>query len=72
MEVLKRSRAGETAKKITDSVGIGKTQIQNIIRDEERINKRWNEGESRSILRQVGNVKVFFDKRFLRIELSDI
>ena len=26
----------------------------------------------RSTLRQVGNVKVFFDKRFLRIELSDI
>lgn len=44
--VIKRSDQGETAIEIANSLGVGKTQIQTIIKEKEVILRRWYGGES--------------------------
>lgn len=46
MKVIERSRKGESAISIARSMSVGKTQIQNIIRDQDSIVKRWESGEN--------------------------
>jgi hypothetical protein len=56
VKVVSRHQKGETAIAIASSMSVGKTQVQQIIRDKETILKRWEEGESGS--RKIGKVKV--------------
>jgi hypothetical protein len=56
VKVVSRRQKGETAIAIASSMSVGKTQVQQIIRDKETILKRWEEGESGS--RKIGKVKV--------------
>lgn len=46
IRVIKFSNKGESARKIALSIGVGKTQIQSIIREKESILKEWKSGES--------------------------
>ncbi|KAK7099553.1 hypothetical protein V1264_003680 [Littorina saxatilis] len=46
MEVVKRSRKGETAISIARSFEVGKTQIQSIVSDQENVVNRWETGEN--------------------------
>lgn len=46
IKVLKRHGNGEKAITIARSLGVGKTQIQSIIKDKEDILKRWQAGEN--------------------------
>ena len=43
--VVKRSKAGETATSIGNSLKVGKTQIQGIMKDKEAILEKWEQGE---------------------------
>ena len=45
VRVVQRSEKGETAIKIARDLCVGKTQIQNVIRDQESIMKKWESGE---------------------------
>jgi hypothetical protein len=56
VKVVSRHQKGETAIAIASSMSVGKTQVQQIIRDKETILKRWEEGESGS--RKIGKAKV--------------
>lgn len=46
MEVVKRSRKGETAISIARAFEVGKTQIQSIVNDQENVVDRWENGEN--------------------------
>jgi transcriptional regulator with XRE-family HTH domain len=46
LDVVKRSRKGETAIAIARSLGVGKTQIQSIVNDQANIVDRWENGEN--------------------------
>ncbi len=46
VEVVKRSKSGESAISIAKSLGVGKTQVQNIIKEKESVLARWEQGES--------------------------
>jgi hypothetical protein len=48
VKVVSRRQKGETAIAIASSMSVGKTQVQQVIRDKETILKRWEEGESGS------------------------
>ena len=48
MTVIKHSEGGMTAIAISDFVGCGKTQIQNIIKKKDDIKALWNRGEGRA------------------------
>ena len=43
--VLKKIDSGQSRRRIASELGIGKTQIQRIVRDREDITKRWKAGE---------------------------
>ena len=45
--MIDRSERGETAISIVTSLQVGKTQIQNIIKDKDSIKARWEAAESR-------------------------
>jgi hypothetical protein len=46
VNVVNRNKKGETAIAIAKSLGVGKTQIQGIIRDKDDILKRWESGDN--------------------------
>lgn len=46
VEVIERSEKGELARLIAKRIGIGKTQIQSIIRDKEKVMSSWRLGVS--------------------------
>ena len=48
MKVVQRNEKGESCIAIAKSLGVGKTQIQYIVRDKEAIKARWEAGENRS------------------------
>ena len=63
MTVIKHSEGGMTAIAISDLVGCGKTQIQNIIKKTDEIKALWNSGEGRASQKFVSKVrKVTHDK----------
>lgn len=43
--IRKHERDGLSARKIAESLGVGKTQIQNILLEKESILKQWEEGQ---------------------------
>ena len=46
VSVLNKIKKGQSCRSIAEEIGVGKTQIQNIIKDKEDILKRWAAGES--------------------------
>lgn len=44
INVIERNEKGETARKIAVSLSVGKTQIQNVIKDKESIRNEWQKG----------------------------
>lgn len=46
VDVIKRSRKGETSITISKSLNVGKTQIQNIVREQDKIIAAWENGVS--------------------------
>ena len=47
VKVIERNKAGESMKKIADSLGVGKTQIQSIIKNTQTILDSWENGDWR-------------------------
>jgi hypothetical protein len=70
VKVVPRHQKGETAIAIASSMSVGKTQVQQIVRDKETILKRWEEGESGS--RNIGKVKVRKIGKVLKTEFTAI
>ena len=61
--MIKHSEGGMTAIAISDLVGCGKTQIQNIIKKKDEIKALWNSGGGRASQKFVSKVrKVTYDK----------
>ena len=46
MNVVKRHEKGDSARKIAESFGVGKTQIQNILKEKTSIRDRFVQGEN--------------------------
>ena len=46
IKVVERNEKGESCPSIADSMGVGKTQIQSIIRERESLKNRWEAGEA--------------------------
>ena len=46
VKVIERNKAGESMKKIADSLGIGKKQIQSIIKNTQTILDSWENGDN--------------------------
>ena len=46
VKVIERNKAGESIKKIADSLGVGKTQIQSIIQNTQTILDSWENGDN--------------------------
>ena len=46
VKVIERNKAGESMKKIADSLGVGKTQIQSIIKNTQTILDSWENGDN--------------------------
>ena len=46
VRVIKLSNQGDSARKIATSLGVGKTQVQTVIRNKEEILKEWESGVS--------------------------
>ena len=44
--LIERNKAGESMKKIADSLGVGKTQIQSIIQNTQTILDSWGNGDN--------------------------
>ena len=44
--VLNKIESGKFCRSVAEEIGVGKTQIQNIVKDKDNIRKRWEAGES--------------------------
>ena len=45
IKVVERNEKGESCPSIADSMGVGKTQIQSIIRERESLKNRWKQAK---------------------------
>ena len=46
VKVIERNKAGESMKKIADSLGVGKTQIQSSVKNTQTILDSWENGDN--------------------------
>ena len=48
IDVIKKHKSGETAISIARTMGVGKTQIQGIVKDKQRLMESWESGDTAS------------------------
>ena len=49
MSVIKKADSGTSCRAIASEFGVGKTQVQTIVKEKEDIMKRWEEGERSNV-----------------------
>ena len=47
--VLDKIESGKSCHSVAEEIGVGKAQIQNVMKDKDNIQKRWTAGESQQV-----------------------